>query len=207
MGGFAISKTKRRNEVMTKRRTLDEQIELAQEELKKKEARIKELLGRQRTKSDKDRTHRLCRRGGLVEKLLPNMATITDEQFETFVERILLTGEAEKVLAELTPSAPMKPQSGDGSLVGDAAPKPESGADSHQGGISAPPESAKTVTQTDTAHNSGKPAGADNNSNANSGGNRSNSTSNTKPANAPHNNGANGNPSSGNGSRHVGQGK
>ena len=81
---------------MSKRRTLEEQIELAQEEIKKKETRIKELLQRQRSKADKDRTHRLCRRGGLVEKLLPGLAVITDEQFETFVERFLLSGDAEK---------------------------------------------------------------------------------------------------------------
>ena len=49
---------------MSTRRTLEEQIEQAQKELKQKEARIKELLGRQRSRADKDRTRRLCERGG-----------------------------------------------------------------------------------------------------------------------------------------------
>ena len=104
------------------RRTLEEQIAQAQKELEQKEARIKELLGRQRSKADKDRTNRLCRRGGFVEKLLPGLTVITDGQFETFVEKILLSDESEKALAELVAQAPAKPQSATDASAKEAAP-------------------------------------------------------------------------------------
>jgi hypothetical protein len=105
---------------MANRRTLEEQIEMAQKELKEREARVKELLGRQRSKTDKERTHRLCKRGGYIEKVLPGVIVITDEQFETFVKETLLTGYAEKVLMRLTkanafkPNEPEKRQGNDG---------------------------------------------------------------------------------------------
>jgi hypothetical protein len=105
-------KHERSKTIMANRRTLDEQIELAQKELKQKEARIKELLGRQRSKEEKARTHRLCRRGGQVEKLLPKLAVITDEQFDVFVEKVLLSGYAGKILNELMPIPPVEPESG-----------------------------------------------------------------------------------------------
>ena len=87
---------------MAKRRTLDEQIELAQKELKEREARIKMLLGRQRSKADSDRTHRLCKRGGLIEKLMPELITLTDKQFDIFIEKCLLTDYVRKVINELS---------------------------------------------------------------------------------------------------------
>ena len=87
---------------MAKRKTLDEQIELAQKELKEREARIKMLLGRQRSKADSDRTHRLCKRGGLMEKLMPELITLTDKQIDIFIEKCLLTDYTRKVINELS---------------------------------------------------------------------------------------------------------
>ena len=105
---------------MSNRKTLDERIEAAREEVKQKGARVKELLQQQRKQERKDRTHRLCERGGKVEKLLPDLARLTDDQFEIFVEKTLLSGFAEKVLRGLVPPAP--------------EPEPDSGADLAQGG-------------------------------------------------------------------------
>ena len=65
------------------------------------------LLRQQQNRQDrKDRAHRLCRRGGLVEKFLPDLARLTDEQFDTFVEKVLLTSHTRRVLAELAPPLP-----------------------------------------------------------------------------------------------------
>ena len=83
---------------MSNRKTLNEQIAAAREEMAQKEARVKELLQRQKEETRKARTHRLCKRGGQVEKLLPGLAELTEEQFETFVQKTLLTGFAEKIL-------------------------------------------------------------------------------------------------------------
>ena len=83
---------------MSTRRTLEEQIEQAQKELKQKEARIKELLGRQRSRADKDRTRRLCERGGYLERILPETITLEAEQFNTFLDKTLLTDFARRIL-------------------------------------------------------------------------------------------------------------
>ena len=65
------------------------------------------LLRQQQSKQErKERTHRLCKRGGIVEKLLPDMARLTDGQFEVFVEKVLLTPQAAKVLSGLAPPLP-----------------------------------------------------------------------------------------------------
>ena len=83
---------------MSTRRTLEEQIEQAQKELKQKEARIKELLGRQRSRADKDRTRCLCERGGYLERILPETIMLETEQFNTFLDKTLLTDFARRIL-------------------------------------------------------------------------------------------------------------
>jgi hypothetical protein len=84
-------------------KTVDARIEAAKEEIKQKEALIKKLLQQQKAQERKERNHRLCKRGGLVEKLLPGLIKLSDEQFQTFVDKTLLTGFAEKILRGLVP--------------------------------------------------------------------------------------------------------
>jgi len=88
---------------MSTRKTTAEKIEAAKLEKQQAENRIKKLLQEQKAEERRIRTHRLCKRGGQVEKLLPGLARLTEEQFETFVEKTLLTGLAEKVLRGLSP--------------------------------------------------------------------------------------------------------
>ena len=71
--------------------------------IKKRQSQLRQQHNRQ---VNKDRTHRLCKRGGLVEKMLPTLAVINDEQFEVFVNKTLLTGFAEKILREIAPPIP-----------------------------------------------------------------------------------------------------
>jgi hypothetical protein len=171
---------------MANRRTLDEQIELAQKELETKEKRVKELLGRQRSKKDKERTNRLCRRGGQVEKLLPKLKLITDKQFDTFVEKTLLSGYAERILNEIMPTPPDEPGDNTSASGKTATPNPESSV----------PNPAVAAAQGNTPPTQ-KPAGAPYNGGNNNSGNSQ--PNNTRPANQPHNNGANGNGNGGNG--------
>ena len=170
---------------MANRRTLDEQIDLAQKELEQKEARVKELLGRRRSKEDKARTHRLCRRGGLLEKLFPGLAVITDEQFDVFVEKALLSGNAEKVLAELTPPPPTEPQGGADAPDSKPVQKSKNVTDEGLYNDTDAPKPTDAAAQGSTTP-AQKPVGA-----AHSG----------RPANTPHNNGANSNGNRGDGAR------
>ena len=89
-------------------KSINEKIEAAKAEIAQKEAHIKQLLQQQKAQERKDRNHRLCKRGGLVEKLLPDLVKLTDEQFDTFVQKTLMSGFAEKVLRGLVP--PSQPE-------------------------------------------------------------------------------------------------
>jgi len=42
----------------------------------------------------KQRTHRLCKRGGLLESLLPDTINLDDDQFRNFLEMTILTNYA-----------------------------------------------------------------------------------------------------------------
>ena len=90
-----------------------EKIDGIKEEIEQLKARQKQLQQQHNVQERKARNHRLCKRGGIVEKLLPDLITLTDEQFDAFVEKTLLTGYAERILKGLTgqekESARLKP--------------------------------------------------------------------------------------------------
>jgi len=130
---------------MTKPRPLNERIESAKTEIKQRESRLKALLQKQKTKERKERTHRLCQRGGFLECILPDTIPLSLEQFRGFLEKTLLTDYAQRKLREMqaqnsTPSTlsangdPAKPHDGI------PAPKP---ANTNPGG--AMPETARTT--------------------------------------------------------------
>ena len=128
---------------MSTRKTTAEKIEAAKLEKQQAENLIKKLLQEQKAEERKARTHRLCKRGGQVEKLLPGLAQLTDEQFDTFVQKALLSGLAEKVLRGLVSSE------------SETSVEPEGVADTVQEGDPAPPtheapqrgDSAATATK------------------------------------------------------------
>ena len=76
----------------------DERIAQLQNEKKK-------LLQKQKADERKVRTNRLCRRHGLLEKYMPDLITITDEQFEMFIKRAIVTSYGRDALAEIVTTA------------------------------------------------------------------------------------------------------
>jgi hypothetical protein len=87
-----------------------EKIAELNDEIKAIKQRQSKLRQEHNKKERKERNHRLCQRGGLVEKLLPGLITLTDEQFEVFVEKTLLTPHTKRILAELVPPALADPK-------------------------------------------------------------------------------------------------
>ena len=69
-------------------------------------AQIKNLQKQERQKHNKEeraaRTRRLCSRHGLLEKMLPEIITITDEQYQTFLEKAVLSDQSRRILDGLT---------------------------------------------------------------------------------------------------------
>ena len=91
---------------MSGRKTLNEKLEAAKIEKQQAEARIKKLIQEQKAEERKARNHRFCKRGGYMEKLLPGLALLTDEQFVTFFKNTTANNYGCKVLAELVPPEP-----------------------------------------------------------------------------------------------------
>ena len=66
------------------------------------ENKKKRLIQEQKEQERKDRTNRLCKRMGLFEKLLPDTIPLTEEQFQTFLEKTVLTEHSRRILDGLT---------------------------------------------------------------------------------------------------------
>jgi hypothetical protein len=65
----------------------------------------KELLAKHKEEERRARTKRLCERAGYLESILPDTVTLTKEQFQTFLDKTLLTGFADKILKGIIPPA------------------------------------------------------------------------------------------------------
>jgi len=128
------------------RKTTSEKITNVKEQIEQLQKQEKLLLQKQKKEERTARTHRLCKRGGLMEKLLPDLIRLTEAQFETFVDEVLLTNHTTRVLAKLAP--PLPPESVDAAQDGNkAATTPTEAA--------APTDSAPPPKPAVTAHNGG----------------------------------------------------
>jgi len=82
-------------------KTTAEKIATKREQIQQLQNEEKQLIQKQKEQDRKDRTKRLCQRHGLLEKLMPDLAAITDEQFETFIRKGINTSYGQKILAEI----------------------------------------------------------------------------------------------------------
>jgi len=86
-----------------------------EEQIKQLQNECKLLIQKERKERDKARTKRLCQRGGAVEKLLPELSVFTDEQFDIFIKKIILSEQTKRVIAQIAaviPEPPVEPQGG-----------------------------------------------------------------------------------------------
>jgi hypothetical protein len=96
---FSRQKNQRREQEMAKTKT--EQLASIEQEIRQLNERKKKLMQQQSADERKARSHRFCKRGGYMEKLLPDLALITDEQFETFFKNTAANNFGRKALAEI----------------------------------------------------------------------------------------------------------
>jgi hypothetical protein len=78
-----------------------ERIANIEEEIEQLRKRQKELKQEHIKKERRDRTHRLCKRGGFFEALVPDTIPLTEEQYQTFLEKTVATEYARRILNEL----------------------------------------------------------------------------------------------------------
>lgn len=62
----------------------------------------KKLIQEQKQQERKDRTKRLCKRMGLFESMLPESISLTDEQFQIFLEKTIAADHSRRILDGLT---------------------------------------------------------------------------------------------------------
>lgn len=72
---------------------MNEKLEKLNQEIEKTEAKLRRVQHREKmleyqikTLNRKERTHRLCTRGAMLESRLPNPEAISDEQVNTFLK-------------------------------------------------------------------------------------------------------------------------
>ena len=83
-------------------KTKAEKIAGIDEEIRQLTNKKKRLIQEQKEQERKDRTNRLCKRMGFIEKLLPDTIPLTEEQFKTFVEQTIATDHSRRILDGLT---------------------------------------------------------------------------------------------------------
>ncbi len=89
-------------------KTKIEKIMSIDEEIRQLTNKKKRLIQEQKEQERKDRTNRLCKRMGFIEKLLPGTIPLTEEQFKTFVEQTIATDHSRRILDGLTAQTAQK---------------------------------------------------------------------------------------------------
>lgn len=115
-------------------KTKTEKIASIEEQIAQLENQRKQLQQQQKEQERKDRTKRLCRRMGLLESLLPDTIPLTDEQFQTLLDKTILTEQSRRILDGLTAqnAAKAAPQGTETVAQGNAAPIPKTTATPQQ---------------------------------------------------------------------------
>jgi hypothetical protein len=82
-------------------KTKIEKIAGIEEQIAQLENQRKKLLQQQKEQERRERTTRLCKRAGLLESLLPETITLTDEQFKMFLDKAVANDYGRNMLAKI----------------------------------------------------------------------------------------------------------
>jgi hypothetical protein len=129
-------------------KTTMERIAEAQEKINRDENNLKLFLRQQKEEERKARTNRICKRGGLLESLLPGTSPLADEQFKAFLLKTTANDYGERILAAVIAKSaePAAENGGVAAVRGGLAPEPKpTGAEPASGpaGAAKAPEAAK----------------------------------------------------------------
>lgn len=83
-------------------KTKAEKIAAIELQMTQLENQRKKLIQEKKQQERKDRTKRLCKRMGLFESMLPESISLTDEQFQIFLEKTIATEHSRRILDGLT---------------------------------------------------------------------------------------------------------
>ena len=83
-------------------KTKAEKIVAIELQMTQLENQRKKLIQEQKQQERKDRTKRLCKRMGLFESMLPESISLTDEQFQIFLEKTIAADHSRRIPDGLT---------------------------------------------------------------------------------------------------------
>ena len=83
-------------------KTKAEKIAAIELQMTQLENQRKKLIQEKKQQERKDRTKRLCKRMGLFESMLPESISLTDEQFQIFLEKTIAAEHSRRILDGLT---------------------------------------------------------------------------------------------------------
>jgi len=86
---------------MSEKSKLELRMEATLKKIEKEQAKFKELKNEHKENERSKRNHRLCKRHGYIESVLPESLQLTDEQFETFVKQHIANQHGRRALAAL----------------------------------------------------------------------------------------------------------
>lgn len=90
-------------------KTKAEKIAAIELQMTRLENQRKKLIQEQKQQERKDRTKRLCKRMGLFESMLPESISLTDEQFQIFLEKTIAAEHSRRILDGLTAQRSAQP--------------------------------------------------------------------------------------------------
>ena len=91
---------------MAEKTKLQLQIEASAKKIQDEQRRLKQLERQQTERDRKDRNHRLCKRHGFIESILPDIINLTDEQFQSFAKQHIANKHGISVLADFMAKNP-----------------------------------------------------------------------------------------------------
>lgn len=87
---------------------MNEKLEKLNQEIEKTEARLRRAQHKEKmlehqikTLNRKERTHRLCTRGAILERHLPHPESVTDEQVSTILNVLFHRGDIQRLVAQV----------------------------------------------------------------------------------------------------------
>ena len=81
--------------------TLNQEIEKTEAKLRRAEHKEKILEHQIKTLNRKERTHRLCTRGAMLESHLPHPESVTDEQVSTILKILFCRSDNKRLVAQV----------------------------------------------------------------------------------------------------------
>jgi hypothetical protein len=123
-------------------KSYDEKIAEAKEKISQYENQLKAIMQKQKSEERKARTKRLIERGAILENLIENADTLTNDQIKTFLEKTITNDYARRAMATVTAQG--------GEIPADTPPK-----------LTTPSNATTAEKPTGAAHSSGATQSAD----------------------------------------------